>query len=1201
MEKNLKQRLMLIGAVLVIGILLIYPPSKKLLFGIDISGGVSMIFEIENDPNDKPDPKLAENLIALLKKRVDPKGIYNLTWRPVGSNRIEVQMPLPPAENAALKKAYSDAAEKLHATLVTRGTLLATLQEPADKRAAVLETLSRGSAKRLELLKNAAAKADIVTAIKAGQLPATSSPSTSSAPTTAPDDSKTALRDAEEAVDDAIDAVLEANFDETAFREALESDKKSKSRDKSLEDFKTKYPELAAQIQDVVVKFDAWHEKRVYLEGPTDLRRLLRGSGVLEFRILAEPSPENVTKYDRLRRQLQERGPRPQKGDSEMWFRIDNPTAFFGLNSQAELANFDPKTQANYVVADRKGNDFFVLSRMGADAGLLARQEGGLPWKLLHAGVSRDESGRLCVAFELDKLGGDQFFTLTTNNVKKQLCILVDGVAYSSANINSPIRTRGQIVGDFSQEKIEYLIQTMQAGVLPAKLKDTPVSERVIGSSLGAANLEKTVRAGIIGALLILAIMCGYYLMAGGIAYAAMSFNVMLVLAVMAMLNARITLDGIAGVILSIGMAVDNNVLIYERMREEKARGSSLRLIIKNGYDKVLSVIIDSHVTTLLTCIILYYVGSEEVKGFGLTLGWGVVLNLFTSVFVTRTIFMLLIKYNLIKDVKMFQLIGVPKIDWYAKRRFFIPASIAVTLGGLVLMGIRSPKDYLDVEFLGGVNAEIELKKAGLNDVTIASAIKNVGHVIKSDAVKISNVTVEPIADQVGTFRVAAGDVPAARLAALLSEPLEEKGILEKNGVLTNQGPTSISVRLKTDMSAEQLKKQIQQLEPSVALDATNLDRVSVSPVVSNDESLKGLIWDVTTVVTNKRLVQNALVSAIGDQLRTEPAISGGEAAVVYPITNRRLEVVIPNLPPGATGDLTEFVEGALVYIPHIDPPQPLAELEQRIKDMRLQPDYANLPFRVPHVFGISSKGKDSEGHEVYDSIAIAISDTVHAYRDDAELWKTELADPELNLIRGALANEQSLRRVTQFKPQIAAQATTRAVLALILSWMMIIGYLWVRFGRMRYGTAGVIALVHDVLVALAFVGFSGIIPSVIAGPLLIEDFKINMTVVAAMLTIIGYSINDTIVVFDRIRELRGRLGFVTPAMVNLAINETLSRTIMTVSTVFVVLLAMYIWGGSTIRAFNYCMLVGVLTGCYSSIAIASPLLLVGAKKIAVK
>jgi SecD/SecF fusion protein len=230
----------------------------------------------------------------------------------------------------------------------------------------------------------------------------------------------------------------------------------------------------------------------------------------------------------------------------------------------------------------------------------------------------------------------------------------------------------------------------------------------------------------------------------------------------------------------------------------------------------------------------------------------------------------------------------------------------------------------------------------------------------------------------------------------------------------------------------------------------------------------------------------------------------------------------------------------------------------------------------------------------------VVSADPQYSYSAAPDIWRTGFAKEELNLVTQTLDQEQTLRKVTTFKPQVAGQAQTQAVLAMLLAWAMIIAYIWIRFGQLRYGVAGVIALVHDVLIALAFVGISGWIGGEnhpIGRLLGIEDFKIDMTIIAALLTLIGYSINDKIVIFDRIREVRGRLGIVTPKTINDSLNQTLSRTLLTGVTVLVVLLIMYIFGGISIRGFNYCMFIGVITGTYSSIAIAAPLLLFGAKE----
>jgi SecD/SecF fusion protein len=171
---------------------------------------------------------------------------------------------------------------------------------------------------------------------------------------------------------------------------------------------------------------------------------------------------------------------------------------------------------------------------------------------------------------------------------------------------------------------------------------------------------------------------------------------------------------------------------------------------------------------------------------------------------------------------------------------------------------------------------------------------------------------------------------------------------------------------------------------------------------------------------------------------------------------------------------------------------------------------------------------------------------------------------------------------------------------AMVLSWAAMVVYLWFRFKNVSYGFAAVVALVHDVLVALGFVAVGGWIGKTIPGVaswLLIEDFKVDLTMVTAFMTIIGYSVNDTIVIFDRIREIKGKSPFVTADMINQAVNQCMSRTILTSLTVIVVLIIMYIFGGPGIHGFSYAMLIGCLSGTYSTIFIAAPILIVFAGK----
>lgn len=1213
-EKNLSQRLGLIGVVVVIALLaLVDFRDRKLNLrpGLDIAGGVSLIFEID-DEGMQDNPNLAEEMKVLLQKRVDPKGVYDLKWRVHGRNRIEVQMPLPPKDAKRLQEEYLKAEEELFSTNLKPSAVEAAVRMPVAQRADEIRRLAAGSAQREQLLMAAARAYDTYEAAqvdlrraRAGEpvKPLEMPDQVASAPTSGPSPQEiealeTARRDAQEIYEDALAAVLAVNLDATRFKDILEMEATSQIRKNSLAELEAKHPEIKDKMAAVVEKHAVWRQSRGALDGPADLQRLLRGAGVLEFRILTEPNPENMTKYDRYRRQLQEIGPRPRPGDEDGWFHIDNPLAFFNLNSPEELRTFDYKNNRSFVV-EKRGEMYYVLARLSPEYGLLHGQS----WQLKRAMIDRDQSGRLCVQFQLDQAGGNLFEDLTRKNLQKWLCILLDGTAYSAAVIQSKISTHGQITGDFSLEKVSYLVQTMQAGALPARLKETPLSERTIGSSLGEANLSKALNSGRIAALAVVAIMIGYYYLCGAVAVAALTLNVFLTLAILAMLDARMTLDGIAGIILSIGMTVDANVLIYERMREEKERGSSLRLVVKNGFDKAFTTIFDSNITTLLTCVIIYYVGSEEIKGFGLTLGWGIVLNLFTSVFVSRTLFALLMKYNLLKDVKMMHLIPPPTIDWYGKRKLFVGISLAVIASGLALTWYRG-KDMLDVEFRGGVNAELELKQRGLNDIDIARKLSDVSAALKADAGKLAQAAVEA-ASEPNTFIISVPGVDQKRIAAFIVEPLEDAALLQRGGLDMRAGEERVRIRVKEGTTADQLQTLIRGLTTTAAAAADNIARASVGSVIDlGNESEKGLIWSVTTIETNKRLVQNALESAVGGDLKIQPRIAyvfRGQDGRPMPITDSRLENVLPGMPQGFSADVTDYREGAALWFDEMNPPQTIQAIRTRLKNMRLQPGYQDYPYRPFEVIGVIPTGaQDENGQPLYSSMVVVLSDPAYRYSEDADRWLSEFAAKEQTLAMATLDSEQTLRKVSQFKPQIAAQSQTRATLALLLSWAMIIGFVWIRFGRPSYGIAGVVALVHDVLVALCAIAVSGVIGGggAFGSVLLIDDFKISMPIIAAFLTIIGFSINDTIVIFDRIRELRGRLGVVTPRIINDAVNQCMARTLLTSFTVLVVLLAMYIFGGSSIRGFNYAMFLGSISGVYSTVAIAAPILLFGAKDV---
>ncbi len=1205
-EKHLGRRALLIGAVLLIALYYLWPPwdlAQNLKGGLDIAGGVSMIFEIdETGLAEWEKAQVAEQMKTLLQRRVDPDGVFNLTWRVLGRNRLEVQMPLPPEGVKQLRDRYNAAIDRLSESILTRRTLDAALRADPVQRPAELLKLAAGSARRQAALTVAATAYDEYrAALDAYRAAAATQPaSATTEPSEIPPhvaELELAQRNAAEALEDAINAVLAENVSIQHLQSVLDMDRQAPARDAELSKLKSAHPELTAQLEEVIQAYAAWGERRHFLEGPADLQRLLKGAGTLDFRILAEPDPQNPTRYDKLREQLQERGPKPAPKDTEGWFKIENPVAFFMLKSPAELAGFNFRNYGLAVV-EKLGDDFYVLAKLGERDGLLTR--GRVKWQLKAARPSRDERGLPSVAFQLDAPGGAQFERLTSENINRQLCIVLDDVAYSSARIRSKIRESGEISGEFSPDKVRYLVQTLQAGALPARLKDTPLSERVIEARLGRANLDRAFRAGVVSLVIVCGIMAGYYMVGGLVANAALLLNIVLILAAMSFIQARFTLDGIAGVILTIGMAVDANVLIFERIREEKERGASLRMMLKNGYDKAFITIFDSNVTTLLTAVILYYLGGEDVKGFGITLGWGIVISLFTGLFVTRTVLTALVRYNLIRELKMLKWIRPPNIDWYGKRRVLWPISAVLILAGFASLFIRQPRELFDVEFMGGVSAVVEVSDASLSGQAIDEALSSVGRDIMTQADALASAIVADEPGQAAAYRVTVPGLAAPRIKAMITEPLEDSGLLRRDGV-QETGPETLLVQLKNAVPAAELQERVRRLRSDVRLAGDNISKVNVNQVVEVDQpQQRGRLWNVLTTETNKRLVQHALVSALGEKLVIQPSVTFNFASPdgrPYPITEKRLEAVVPGLPPGAGGDVGDFYGGAAMHFTALSPPQTLGQLRNRLKNMRLQPGYQEFPWRAFDVFGITPAGTSRDGQPTYSDVVVTVSDPNFSFLDDPERWVSELAGRELELARAALESEQSLQKLTQFKPQIAAQAQTRAILAIAFSCVMIVLYVWIRFGTVIYGLGGVVALIHDVAVAVGMVALSGLIGGAgtpLGNFLLIEDFKINMPVIAALLTIIGFSINDTIVIFDRIRELRGRLGILTPELINRAINECMSRTILTSTTVFATLLSMYIFGGSGIRGFNFCMLVGVVSGVYSTIAIATPLLLVG-------
>lgn len=257
---------------------------------------------------------------------------------------------------------------------------------------------------------------------------------------------------------------------------------------------------------------------------------------------------------------------------------------------------------------------------------------------LQDARVNYTEFSEVYVGVTFDSKGAKEFGRITTANAGKFMAIVLDGTVYSAPRINEPILGgRAQITGNFTTDEANDLAIVLRAGALPAPMKT--IQDLTVGPSLGQDSIEKGLKTTLIAGLIVLIFMVFYYRMSGVIADAALALNLLCLLGALSGLNATLTLPGIAGIILTIGMGVDSNILIFERIREELRQGRPVRLAVDAGYDKAFLTIVDSHVTTLITGLALFVFGTGPIKGFAVTLCLGIAINLFTALIGTKVVF----------------------------------------------------------------------------------------------------------------------------------------------------------------------------------------------------------------------------------------------------------------------------------------------------------------------------------------------------------------------------------------------------------------------------------------------------------------------------------------------------------------------------------------------------------------------------------
>ena len=582
------------------------------------------------------------------------------------------------------------------------------------------------------------------------------------------------------------------------------------------------------------------------------------------------------------------------------------------------------------------------------------------------AGQSYDEKGRPAVSLNMTKQGANKWGELTTANVNKSIAIVLDNIVYSAPNVINPITDgRSQISGSFTIEEAADLANILQSGKLPAPARI--VHDHVVGPTLGSQAIKGGAMSFVISFVVIFALMLLYYNTSGWVANIALILNLLFTIGVLSALGATLTAAGIAGLVLAIGMAVDTNVIIFERIKEEISWGRSYATAVDHGYNRSLSPILDAHVTTLLTAIILYVFGLGPIRGFATTQIIAILLNLFCGILVAR----LITEWWTNKKGRHFEYFTTLSRSIFKKAHFPFTKyrRIAYAISVVVLiLGVGAFFNKFDegVEYKGGRSYTVHFDQPHQNTELL-----------------------DPL-------HTVFGDYPLIKAVG--------------------------------DNKTLNITTSYQKENPSRTADS---------------------------------LVEAALFTGLK-----------------------------PYLPQGTTKDV----------------------------------------FLKTHLLS---------------------SQTV--------------------------------------QPSISDELKAGAVKATIYALIIIFLYIFIRFRDWRFSLGTILSLLHDVLVTLAvFSYFKSIMPF---------PLEIDQHFIAAILTVIGFSMNDTVIVFDRIREYsRTMKGESKAKIIDSAINDTLSRTIMTSLTVFLTLLILFIFGGEVTRGFAFAMLVGVVTGTYSSIFVAAPILLDFAK-----
>ncbi|MGE4612878.1 MAG: protein translocase subunit SecD [Planctomycetota bacterium] len=687
------------------------------------------------------------------------------------------------------------------------------------------------------------------------------------------------------------------------------------------------------------------------------------------------------------------------------------------------------------------------------------------------AGSTFDQTGGPAVGFTFGGAGSTLFGNLTGENIGRNLAIVLDGVAVSVAVINDAIFGAGIISGTFTQKEVDDIVTLLRAGSLPTR--PVPISQQTVGSVLGKESIDRGTQAMIIGFLLVIVFMVVYYRAAGLVANLSLLFNLMLVLTLLVIFRNTLTFPGMAGLLLTVGMAVDANILIFERIREERDRGKELPAAFKAGFQRAFWTIFDANLTTLITAFVLFQFGTGAVKGFAVVLSFGIFTSFFCSIFVSRLLLSSLINSGMIKELKMTRLVSKTNIQFMSMRGVTRILSIVLVFAGVAFLLWRGPL-AMGIDFTGGTKLSVNLTRP-VSEVQLRTAL---GELSSADeSVKFEDL----------------------QLQALGAQGLEDA--------------RRYSLKTKT-------------------LGASNDETEAFKTAVETLLASKGL------------LAPNAI-----EDVRIE-AVAGVDGAADTHILKARLNAL------RVVGDSVEVgVTASMIEDAMIESEFPIASVIESVADYQ---DTEVVSFEIT-----------SEAQADSTAALALMSDLTQKLKSFKNISFSE-PFPEFSSIGGKVAQDMQ----------------GKTFVALMISFLAIIFYISLRF-ELRFGLAAIVALVHDILFTLG---------AMAVGDYLLGDFlslKINLPVVAALLTVVGYSLNDTIVIFDRIREnlVDTRRDVDYAEVVNKSVNQTLSRTLLTSLTTFLVVLILLVYGGEGLHAFAFALCIGVIVGTYSSIFVASPAL----------